>query len=55
MATHMLDSGEDIITVADHLGHKNIQNTMLYAKIRNLRRDEAVRRLERSRDIVRVG
>ena len=54
MATHMLDGGEDIMTVADHLGHKNIQNTMVYAKIRNRRRDDAVRRLERSREIVKV-
>ena len=54
LATHMLDNGEDIITVADHLGHRNIQNTTVYAKTRNLRRDEAVRRLERSREIVQV-
>ena len=67
MAMHMLDGGpvcrlpaagrpgrEDIMTVADHLGHKNIQNTMVYAKIRNRRRDDAVRRLERTAEIVRV-
>lgn len=43
--THLLERGENIEDVQDHLGHKNIQNTMLYAKITNRRRQERDRRL----------
>lgn len=39
--THLLEMGEDITTVQDHLGHRNIQNTMIYAAITNKARDAA--------------
>lgn len=45
-ATGMLDRGEDIAIVQDHLGHANIANTAIYAKITNKRRDEAGKRLK---------
>ena len=45
-ATSMLDRGEDIAVVQDHLGHANIANTAIYAKITNKRRDEVGRRLK---------
>jgi integrase len=31
IATHILDAGEDVAFCRDWLGHKNIQNTMIYA------------------------
>jgi site-specific recombinase XerD len=40
-ATSLLDHGQDIAIVQDHLGHANIQNAMIYAKITNKRRDAA--------------
>jgi site-specific recombinase XerD len=46
IATHLLDAGEGIEFVRDHLGHTNIQNTMIYAQITNHKREEIFRRLE---------
>lgn len=37
--THLLNRGEAIEDVQDHLGHVNIQNTLVYAKITNRRRE----------------
>lgn len=45
-ATHMLTRGEDISAVQDHLGHVNIANTQVYAKVTNKRRDETAKRLK---------
>jgi site-specific recombinase XerD len=46
IATHLLDAGEGIEFIRDHLGHTNIQNTMIYAQITNNKREEIFRRLE---------
>jgi integrase/recombinase XerD len=54
IATHLLDAGEGIEFVRDHLGHRNIQNTMIYAQITNSKREEAFRRVERSSRIARI-
>jgi type 1 fimbriae regulatory protein FimB len=43
-ATHLLDLGLDIVDVQDWLGHKAIQNTMIYAQVTSKRRREAERR-----------
>jgi site-specific recombinase XerD len=45
-ATGMLDRGEDIAVLQDHLGHTNIANTAIYAKITHKRRDDVARRLK---------
>lgn len=45
-ATGMLDRGEDIAVVQDHLGHANIANTAIYAKITNKKREEVAKRLK---------
>jgi len=54
IATHLLDAGEGIEFVRDHLGHKNIQNTMIYAQITDRRREEVYRRLEDSDEIAKI-
>ena len=54
IATHLLDAGEGIEFVKDHLGHRNIQNTMIYAQITNNRRTEAFRRIEKSSRIAKI-
>jgi len=46
-ATSLLEMGEDIAVVQDHLGHANIANTAIYAKITNRRRDEVGKRMKR--------
>jgi integrase/recombinase XerD len=33
IAVHLLEAGQGIEYVADHLGHKNIQNTRIYAQM----------------------
>lgn len=45
IATHLLDAGADIRFVQDWLGHKNIQNTVIYAQITNPARDKQATRL----------
>jgi len=54
IATHLLDAGEGIEFVRDHLGHRNIQNTMIYAQLTDRRREEVYRRLEGSGEIARI-
>jgi len=54
IATHLLEAGEGIEFVRDHLGHKNIQNTMVYAQITDKRREEVYRRLEDSDEIAKI-
>jgi integrase len=51
MATHPVDAGEGIDFVQDHLGHRTIESTLVYARISDRRRDRAIRRLERSLEI----
>ena len=46
-ATHLLDRGESIEDVRDHLGHACITSTTLYARFSDLRRSAREARLER--------
>jgi type 1 fimbriae regulatory protein FimB len=46
-ATRLLDHGAKIEEVQDILGHEDIRNTMIYAKITNSRRTETGERLRR--------
>jgi hypothetical protein len=41
--------------VADHLGHRNIQNTKVYAQITNPYREQVFRDLEQHPKIVRLS
>jgi type 1 fimbriae regulatory protein FimB len=45
IATHLLDAGADLAFVRDWLGHANIQNTLIYARMTTVRRDAAARRV----------
>ena len=53
IAVHLLEAGRGIEYVADHLGHKNIQNTKVYAQITNPFREQVFRELERHPKVVR--
>jgi type 1 fimbriae regulatory protein FimB/type 1 fimbriae regulatory protein FimE len=44
--THLLNRGFNIEQVQDWVGHANVQNTMIYAKITNGRRDQMARELQ---------
>jgi site-specific recombinase XerD len=55
MAVHLLEAGRGIEYVADHLGHKNIQNTRIYAQIINPLREQVFRELEQHPKIVRLS
>lgn len=54
IATHMLEAGFEIEVVKDHLGHRNIQSTLIYAQITNKRRLEAFQKIEASSEIVKL-
>ena len=53
IATHLSEAGFDISDVQDHLGHVNIQSTLVYAQMTNPRRVSFFRRIEGSRSIVK--
>jgi site-specific recombinase XerD len=44
--THLLSRGFNVEQVQDWVGHANIQNTMIYAKVTNSRRAEMAARLQ---------
>jgi type 1 fimbriae regulatory protein FimB len=52
IATHILDAGEDAAFCRDWLGHKNIQNTMIYARFSTSTRDARARSLFASHQII---
>jgi integrase len=45
-ATHLLSRGMHVDQVQDWIGHANIQNTMIYARVTNVRREEMAQRLQ---------
>jgi integrase len=55
IAVHLLEAGRGIEYVADHLGHRNIQNTRVYAQITNPLREQVMRELEHHPKIVKVN
>ena len=52
IATHLLDAGADLSFVKDWLGHANIQNTTIYARLTTGTRDATARKLFASHRIV---
>jgi integrase len=53
IATHLLDAGLPLEFVQDHLGHRNIRSTTIYARITDHYRAAVFRKLETSPWIVR--
>jgi type 1 fimbriae regulatory protein FimB len=54
IATHLLEAGQGIEFVQDHLGHVNIQNTLIYARLTDRRREAIYRQVEESPEIVKA-
>jgi len=54
IATHLLEAGQGIEYVQDHLGHVNIQNTMIYARITDRRREAIYQELDDNPEIVKI-
>jgi site-specific recombinase XerD len=52
IATHLLDAGADLSFVKDWLGHANIQNTTIYARLTSTTRDAKARQLFASHRVV---
>ncbi len=52
IATHLLDAGVSLEFVQDHLGHKNIRSTSIYAKVTDQHRAAVFEKLEASPWIV---
>lgn len=52
IATHLLDAGADLSFVKDWLGHANIQNTTIYARLTTATRDDHARKLFASHRVV---
>jgi integrase len=44
--THLAARGEDVLVIKDHLGHRNIRNTMIYVAITPRARESAAERLK---------
>jgi len=55
IATHLLDAGLSLEFVQDHLGHRNIRSTSIYARITDRNRTAVFERLETSPWIVQPG
>ena len=52
IGTHILDAGEDIYFAKDWLGHKNIQNTIIYDQFSTGTRDARARKMFSSNRVV---
>lgn len=55
IATHMLDAGRSLEEVQDHLGHKSIRSTQVYAKISDARRERVAVALELAPEVAKIG
>lgn len=54
IAVHLLNAGWDLSDVQDWLGHKDIKNTLVYAKISNFRRRQQFQKLLKSKEIAKT-
>jgi type 1 fimbriae regulatory protein FimB len=54
IATHLLDAGQSLEYVQDHLGHRSIQSTGVYAKISDAKRERVAAHLELSREVAKI-
>ena len=51
----MVDAGRSLEEVQDHLGHKSIRSTQVYAKISDTRRERVVVALELAPEVAKIG
>jgi integrase len=49
IAVHLVNAGVEVLTVRDWLGHKSINNTLVYAQLLNPKRDAEMSRVFRSK------
>jgi type 1 fimbriae regulatory protein FimB len=54
IATHLIDAGQSLEYVQDHLGHRSIQSTGVYAKISDAKRERVAAHLELSREVAKI-
>lgn len=54
IATHLIDAGQSLEYVQDHLGHRSIQSTGVYAKISDAKRERVAAQIELSREVAKI-
>jgi site-specific recombinase XerD len=54
IATHLIDAGQTLEYVQDHLGHKSIKSTGVYAKISDAKRERVAYQIELSREVAKI-
>ena len=54
IATHLIDAGQSLEYVQDHLGHRSIQSTGVYAKISDARRERVAAHIEWAREVAKI-
>ncbi len=54
IATHLIDAGQSLEYVQDHLGHRSIKSTGVYAKISDARRERVAAQLELAREVAKI-
>jgi site-specific recombinase XerD len=54
IATHLLDADQPLEYVQDHLGHRSIKSTQVYAKISDAKRERVAAQIELSRDVAKI-
>ncbi|HJY81180.1 MAG TPA: tyrosine-type recombinase/integrase [Candidatus Binatia bacterium] len=54
IATHLIDAGQSLEYVQDHLGHRSIQSTGVYAKISDAKRERVAAQLELAQEVAKI-
>ncbi len=54
IATHLLDAGQSLEYVQDHLGHKSIKSTGVYARISDAKRERVAYQIELSQEVAKI-
>src|SRR5712692_177485 len=54
IATHLIDAGQSLEYVQDHLGHRSIQSTGVYAKISDAKRERVAAQIELAREVAKI-